>query len=99
VARIGVSSGRSTEFTWRLLWRTAAHACARARRKGGSFIVNSRRLGIPCASRPLGQGMGGGTAKYGEVWAAACDGLRANGGEAVRRPAVERGTRGAGLLP
>jgi hypothetical protein len=27
--------------------------------------------------------MGGGTAEYGEVWAAACDGVRANGGEAV----------------
>jgi hypothetical protein len=43
--------------------------------------------------------MGGGTTKYGEVWAAACDGLRANDEEAVRRPAVERGTRSAGLLP
>jgi hypothetical protein len=30
---------------------------------------------------------------------AVCVGLRANGGEAVRRPAVERGTHGAGLLP
>jgi hypothetical protein len=27
--------------------------------------------------------MGGGTAEYGEVWAAACNGVRANGGEAV----------------
>jgi hypothetical protein len=27
--------------------------------------------------------MGGGTVEYGEVWAAACDGVRANGGEAV----------------
>jgi hypothetical protein len=33
--------------------------------------------------------MGGGTAKYGEVWAAAYDGLWANAKEAVRRPAVE----------
>jgi hypothetical protein len=67
--------------------------------KGGAFIAGSRRLGVPCAPRPRGRAMGGGTAKYGKVWAAACDGLRANGGEAVRRPAVERGTRGAGLLP
>jgi hypothetical protein len=75
-------------------------ACLYSREeKRGSFIAGSRRLGVPCAPRPRGQGMGGGTAKYNEVWAAACDGLRANGGEAVRRPAVERGTRGAGLLP
>jgi hypothetical protein len=43
--------------------------------------------------------MGGGTARYDEVWATACDGLRTNGGKAVLRLAVERGTRGAGLLP
>jgi hypothetical protein len=43
--------------------------------------------------------MGGGTAKYSEVWAAVCGGLWANGGEVVRRPAVERGTRDVGLLP
>jgi hypothetical protein len=99
VARIGVASSWSTEFT------TAAPmadggACLRScEEKGGSFIAGSRQLGVPCARRPRGQGMGGGTAKYGEVWAAACNGLQDNGGKAVRRPAIERGTRGAGPLP
>jgi hypothetical protein len=37
--------------------------------------------------------------KYGDVWAAAGAGLRANGGEAVHRPAIGRDTRGTGLLP
>jgi hypothetical protein len=37
--------------------------------------------------------------KYGDVWAAAGAGLRANGGEAVHRLAIGRDTRGTGLLP
>jgi hypothetical protein len=72
---------------------------SREEKRGGAFIAGLRRLGVPCMPRPRGRAMGGGTAKYGEVMEAACDGLRANGGEAVRRPAVERGTCGAGLLP
>jgi hypothetical protein len=37
--------------------------------------------------------------KYVDIWAAAGAGLRANGGDAVHRPAIGRDTRGTILLP
>jgi hypothetical protein len=65
-------------------WRPRRGSGARARKDGAGLLYpGARQLGVPCAPRPRGQGMGGGTAEYGEVWAVACDGVRANGGEAV----------------
>jgi hypothetical protein len=78
-------------------WRPRRGSGVRARKDGaGLLYLGARRLGVPCAPRPRGQGMGGGTAEYGEVWAAACNGVRANGGEAVPPSSVwqpERGPR------
>jgi hypothetical protein len=63
---------------------TMAGLGARTRKDGVSLLhPGARRLGVPCAPRPRGQGMGGGTAEYGEIWAAACNGVRANGAEAL----------------
>jgi hypothetical protein len=68
-------------------------ACtALERGKREAFIAGSRRLGVPCAPRPWGQGMGGGTAStamYGQ-WRAS-----ASGPMAARRCAGQRlkGTR------
>jgi hypothetical protein len=71
---------------------------SRAGKKGG-FYSRLKAVGRSLRAKTVGSGYGRWHGKYGDVWAVACVGLRANGGEAVRRPAVERDTRGTSLLP
>jgi hypothetical protein len=71
---------------------------SRARRKGGIYS-RLETVGRSLRAKTEGSGYGRWHDKYGDVWEAACVGLRTNGGEAVHRPVIGRDTRGASLLP
>jgi hypothetical protein len=75
-------------------------ACtALARGEKGGFYSRLEAIGCSLCAKTVGSGYGRWHGKYGDVWEAACVGLRTNGGEAVHRPAIGRDTCGPGLLP
>jgi hypothetical protein len=73
---------------------------ARARRRGGHLSSRAQGgEGSFLRAKGTKSWHGPRHGKYGDVWAAAGANLRANGGEAVHRPAIGRATHGTGLLP
>jgi hypothetical protein len=77
-------------------WRPWRGSGARARKDGvGLLYPGVRWLGVPCAPRPRGQGMGGGTTEYVEAWAVRATTSEPMAARRRRRPARVDSARGS----
>jgi hypothetical protein len=100
VARIGVASSRSTEFTAAATMADGGACLCSREEKRGKLYRRLEAVGRSLRTKAAGSGYG---QWHGQVRRGMGSGVRRplgqwrRGGEAVRRPAVERGTRGTDL--